>query len=104
MHPYSPHVHCVFLCVCMCVCHPTPCQEKVTVLKQVSSLFKGCNSVQVQPAVVRFLLYCLIICNAFLANAILDKKPSLLTPAGARSNIKLVKGEDLKLECIAEGM
>ncbi|XP_040890301.1 neural cell adhesion molecule L1-like protein isoform X2 [Toxotes jaculatrix] len=37
------------------------------------------------------------------ANAILDRKPSLLTPSGDRSEVKLVKGEDLKLECIAEG-
>ncbi|XP_026205919.1 neural cell adhesion molecule L1-like protein isoform X1 [Anabas testudineus] len=37
------------------------------------------------------------------ANAILDRRPSLLTPSGVRSETKLVKGEDLKLECVAEG-
>ncbi|XP_034725469.1 neural cell adhesion molecule L1-like protein isoform X14 [Etheostoma cragini] len=37
------------------------------------------------------------------ANAILERKPSLLTPSTARSETQLVKGEDLKLECIAEG-
>ncbi|XP_069570721.1 neural cell adhesion molecule L1-like protein isoform X1 [Brachyistius frenatus] len=37
------------------------------------------------------------------ANAILERRPSLLTPSGARSEKQLVKGEDLKLECIAEG-
>nr|XP_019942551.1 PREDICTED: neural cell adhesion molecule L1-like protein isoform X6 [Paralichthys olivaceus] len=36
-------------------------------------------------------------------NAILDRRPSLLTPSGVRSETQLVKGEDLKLECIAEG-
>ncbi|XP_071350588.1 neural cell adhesion molecule L1-like protein isoform X4 [Trachinotus anak] len=36
-------------------------------------------------------------------NAILERRPSLLTPSGVRSETKLVKGEDLKLECIAEG-
>nr|XP_019942553.1 PREDICTED: neural cell adhesion molecule L1-like protein isoform X7 [Paralichthys olivaceus] len=38
-----------------------------------------------------------------LSNAILDRRPSLLTPSGVRSETQLVKGEDLKLECIAEG-
>ncbi|XP_071396042.1 neural cell adhesion molecule L1-like protein [Centroberyx affinis] len=37
------------------------------------------------------------------ANAILDRKPSLLTPSSVRSETQLVKGEDLQLECIAEG-
>ncbi|XP_034441075.1 neural cell adhesion molecule L1-like protein isoform X7 [Hippoglossus hippoglossus] len=37
------------------------------------------------------------------ANAILERRPSLLTPSGGRSETQLVKGEDLKLECIAEG-
>lgn len=36
-------------------------------------------------------------------NAILERKPSLLTPPGGKSEIQLVKGEDLNLECIAEG-
>ncbi|XP_034441072.1 neural cell adhesion molecule L1-like protein isoform X4 [Hippoglossus hippoglossus] len=36
-------------------------------------------------------------------NAILERRPSLLTPSGGRSETQLVKGEDLKLECIAEG-
>ncbi|XP_078803649.1 neural cell adhesion molecule L1-like protein isoform X2 [Oryzias latipes] len=38
------------------------------------------------------------------ANSILQRKPSLLTPPGVRSEAVLVKGEDLKLECIAEGI
>ncbi|XP_029288192.1 neural cell adhesion molecule L1-like protein isoform X2 [Cottoperca gobio] len=37
------------------------------------------------------------------ANAIHERIPSLLTPSRARSETQLVKGEDLKLECIAEG-
>ncbi|XP_051271437.1 neural cell adhesion molecule L1-like protein isoform X4 [Dicentrarchus labrax] len=37
------------------------------------------------------------------ANAILQRRPSLLTPSSARSETQLVKEEDLKLECIAEG-
>ncbi|XP_054472345.1 neural cell adhesion molecule L1-like protein [Anoplopoma fimbria] len=38
------------------------------------------------------------------ANAIHERKPSLLMPSGGgRSETRLVKGEDLKLECIAEG-
>uniref|UniRef100_A0A8C5CJP3 Cell adhesion molecule L1-like b n=1 Tax=Gadus morhua TaxID=8049 RepID=A0A8C5CJP3_GADMO len=37
------------------------------------------------------------------ANAILERKPSLLTPPDVRSEKQLVKGEDLELECIAEG-
>uniref|UniRef100_A0A4W6FUJ0 protein-tyrosine-phosphatase n=1 Tax=Lates calcarifer TaxID=8187 RepID=A0A4W6FUJ0_LATCA len=36
-------------------------------------------------------------------NAILERRPTLLTPSGVKSEIQLVKGEDLKLECIAEG-
>uniref|UniRef100_A0A8D3D805 Neural cell adhesion molecule L1-like protein n=1 Tax=Scophthalmus maximus TaxID=52904 RepID=A0A8D3D805_SCOMX len=36
-------------------------------------------------------------------NAILERRPSLLTPSGAKSETQLVKGDDLKLECIAEG-
>lgn len=37
------------------------------------------------------------------ANAILQRKPSLLTPPGVKSEVQLVKGEELKLECISEG-
>lgn len=40
----------------------------------------------------------------FSANAILERKPALLTPPGGKSEIQLVKGEDLNLECIAEGL
>uniref|UniRef100_A0A3P9MVK5 Neural cell adhesion molecule L1-like protein n=1 Tax=Poecilia reticulata TaxID=8081 RepID=A0A3P9MVK5_POERE len=38
------------------------------------------------------------------ANAILERKPSLLTPSGGSSENRLVKGEDLELECIPEGI
>ncbi|XP_015226468.1 PREDICTED: neural cell adhesion molecule L1-like protein isoform X1 [Cyprinodon variegatus] len=38
------------------------------------------------------------------ANAILERKPSLLTPPGDRSEKQLVKGENLELECIPEGI
>ncbi|XP_049428990.1 neural cell adhesion molecule L1-like protein isoform X6 [Epinephelus fuscoguttatus] len=41
--------------------------------------------------------------NPDTANAILERRPSLLTPSGGASATQLVKGEDLKLECIAEG-
>uniref|UniRef100_A0A671SGI4 Neural cell adhesion molecule L1-like protein n=1 Tax=Sinocyclocheilus anshuiensis TaxID=1608454 RepID=A0A671SGI4_9TELE len=37
------------------------------------------------------------------ANSLLERKPSLLTPTGKESHTYLVKGEDLHLECIAEG-
>uniref|UniRef100_A0AAQ5XFJ8 Neural cell adhesion molecule L1 n=1 Tax=Amphiprion ocellaris TaxID=80972 RepID=A0AAQ5XFJ8_AMPOC len=37
------------------------------------------------------------------SNAILERRPSLLMPSGGKSEKQLVKGEDLKLECIAEG-
>ncbi|XP_047439090.1 neural cell adhesion molecule L1-like protein isoform X3 [Mugil cephalus] len=36
-------------------------------------------------------------------NAIRDRRPTLMTPSGVRSETRLVKGEDLELECIAEG-
>ncbi|XP_041837570.1 neural cell adhesion molecule L1-like protein isoform X2 [Melanotaenia boesemani] len=38
------------------------------------------------------------------ANEILQRRPALMMPPGVRSEIRLVKGEDLKLECIAEGI
>ncbi|XP_060897359.1 neural cell adhesion molecule L1-like protein isoform X2 [Labrus mixtus] len=39
------------------------------------------------------------------ANAIPQRRPSLMLPSGGgRSEVQLVKGEDLKLECIAEGV
>lgn len=41
--------------------------------------------------------------NPESANAILERKPLLMTPSGVNSEMLLVKGEDLKLECIAEG-
>uniref|UniRef100_A0A7N6C0Z2 Cell adhesion molecule L1-like b n=1 Tax=Anabas testudineus TaxID=64144 RepID=A0A7N6C0Z2_ANATE len=44
-----------------------------------------------------------VIVKTSRSNAILDRRPSLLTPSGVRSETKLVKGEDLKLECVAEG-
>ncbi|XDV35446.1 hypothetical protein PO909_005392, partial [Leuciscus waleckii] len=37
------------------------------------------------------------------ANSLLERKPRLLMPTGKESNTYLVKGEDLQLECIAEG-
>ncbi|KAM7402589.1 hypothetical protein PAMP_017813 [Pampus punctatissimus] len=37
-------------------------------------------------------------------NAIPERRPTLLAPPGVRSETQLVKGEDLKLECIAEGL
>ncbi|XDV35449.1 hypothetical protein PO909_005392, partial [Leuciscus waleckii] len=36
-------------------------------------------------------------------NSLLERKPRLLMPTGKESNTYLVKGEDLQLECIAEG-
>lgn len=38
------------------------------------------------------------------ANAILQRRPSIMTPPGVRSETQLVKGEDLNLECIAAGL
>ncbi|KAF7208773.1 transcript variant X2 [Nothobranchius furzeri] len=37
-------------------------------------------------------------------NAILERRPSLLTPPGVQSEKQLVKGDDLELECIPEGI
>ncbi|KAM4741507.1 neural cell adhesion molecule L1-like protein isoform 3-T4 [Anableps anableps] len=42
--------------------------------------------------------------NVKTTNAILERKPSLLTPPGDSSEKQLVKGEDLELECIPEGI
>ncbi|KAM9859991.1 neural cell adhesion molecule L1-like protein [Aulostomus maculatus] len=41
--------------------------------------------------------------SAETANAILQRKPSLLTPSADVTEKRMVKGEDLKLECIPEG-
>uniref|UniRef100_A0A8C5NF03 Neural cell adhesion molecule L1-like protein n=1 Tax=Gouania willdenowi TaxID=441366 RepID=A0A8C5NF03_GOUWI len=41
---------------------------------------------------------------SFTANAIPERRPSLLTPSGDRSEVLMVKEEDLKMECIAEGL
>nr|XP_015202731.1 PREDICTED: neural cell adhesion molecule L1-like protein isoform X3 [Lepisosteus oculatus] len=38
------------------------------------------------------------------ANAISERKPRLLSPSGGHSEIQLVKGDLLQLECIAEGL
>ncbi|CAF96910.1 unnamed protein product, partial [Tetraodon nigroviridis] len=38
-----------------------------------------------------------------VANAILQRRPSIMTPPGGKSEARLVKGEDLNLECIAAG-
>ncbi|MCI4375169.1 hypothetical protein PGIGA_G00106150 [Pangasianodon gigas] len=37
------------------------------------------------------------------ANAILERKPSLLSPSGGQTYTHILKGEELLLECIAEG-
>uniref|UniRef100_A0A8C7SBW7 Neural cell adhesion molecule L1-like protein n=1 Tax=Oncorhynchus mykiss TaxID=8022 RepID=A0A8C7SBW7_ONCMY len=37
------------------------------------------------------------------ANSIMERKPSLLMPSGVKSETQLVKGDELLLECIAEG-
>uniref|UniRef100_A0A674CCH0 Neural cell adhesion molecule L1 n=1 Tax=Salmo trutta TaxID=8032 RepID=A0A674CCH0_SALTR len=37
------------------------------------------------------------------ANSILERKPSFLMPSGVKSETQLVKGDELLLECIAEG-
>uniref|UniRef100_A0A8C7DSV9 Neural cell adhesion molecule L1-like protein n=1 Tax=Oncorhynchus kisutch TaxID=8019 RepID=A0A8C7DSV9_ONCKI len=36
-------------------------------------------------------------------NSIMERKPSLLMPSGVKSETQLVKGDELLLECIAEG-
>ncbi|KAM9536421.1 neural cell adhesion molecule L1-like protein isoform 5-T8 [Salvelinus alpinus] len=36
-------------------------------------------------------------------NSIMERKPSLLMPSGVKSKTQLVKGDELLLECIAEG-
>uniref|UniRef100_A0A4W5NNW1 protein-tyrosine-phosphatase n=1 Tax=Hucho hucho TaxID=62062 RepID=A0A4W5NNW1_9TELE len=38
------------------------------------------------------------------ANSILERKPSLLMPSGVKSETQLVNGDELLLECIAEGI
>ncbi|CDQ97100.1 unnamed protein product [Oncorhynchus mykiss] len=37
------------------------------------------------------------------AYAIPERRPSLLVPSGVQSEVRLLKGEELVLECIAEG-
>uniref|UniRef100_A0A8C8D5D0 Neural cell adhesion molecule L1-like protein n=1 Tax=Oncorhynchus tshawytscha TaxID=74940 RepID=A0A8C8D5D0_ONCTS len=37
------------------------------------------------------------------ANSIMEREPSLLMPSGVKSETQLVKGDELLLECIAEG-
>uniref|UniRef100_A0A4W5NI63 Neural cell adhesion molecule L1-like protein n=1 Tax=Hucho hucho TaxID=62062 RepID=A0A4W5NI63_9TELE len=37
------------------------------------------------------------------ANSIMERKPSLLMPSGVKSETQVVKGDELLLECIAEG-
>ncbi|KAI5108983.1 neural cell adhesion molecule L1-like protein isoform X5, partial [Silurus meridionalis] len=44
-----------------------------------------------------------IIWFLIIANAILKRKPSLLSPSGGQTYTHIVKGEELLLECIAEG-
>uniref|UniRef100_A0A4W5NWT5 Cell adhesion molecule L1-like b n=1 Tax=Hucho hucho TaxID=62062 RepID=A0A4W5NWT5_9TELE len=39
-----------------------------------------------------------------LTNSILERKPSLLMPSGVKSETQLVNGDELLLECIAEGI
>ncbi|XP_056606250.1 neural cell adhesion molecule L1-like protein isoform X3 [Triplophysa dalaica] len=41
--------------------------------------------------------------NVKSTNSLLERKPSLLTPTGKESHVYLVKGEELQLECIADG-
>ncbi|XP_049589373.1 neural cell adhesion molecule L1-like protein isoform X3 [Syngnathus scovelli] len=38
-----------------------------------------------------------------VANAILQRRPLLMTPSGVRTEKRLVRGDDMKLECIPEG-
>uniref|UniRef100_A0A673YFB8 Neural cell adhesion molecule L1-like protein n=1 Tax=Salmo trutta TaxID=8032 RepID=A0A673YFB8_SALTR len=42
-------------------------------------------------------------CSILKANSIMERKPSLLMPSGVKSKTQLVKGDELLLECIAEG-
>ncbi|KAF7208775.1 transcript variant X4 [Nothobranchius furzeri] len=56
---------------------------------------KTAMSVHVKP---------IIKCAPLSANAILERRPSLLTPPGVQSEKQLVKGDDLELECIPEGI
>uniref|UniRef100_A0A8C6LLP4 Neural cell adhesion molecule L1-like protein n=1 Tax=Nothobranchius furzeri TaxID=105023 RepID=A0A8C6LLP4_NOTFU len=58
---------------------------------------KTAMSVHVKPSK-------LIKCAPLSANAILERRPSLLTPPGVQSEKQLVKGDDLELECIPEGI
>uniref|UniRef100_A0A8C9S0S4 Neural cell adhesion molecule L1-like protein n=1 Tax=Scleropages formosus TaxID=113540 RepID=A0A8C9S0S4_SCLFO len=44
-----------------------------------------------------------VVVQSSRSNAILERKPSLLVPSGVRTEIRLVKGEEMQLECIAEG-
>ncbi|XP_023649766.1 neural cell adhesion molecule L1-like protein isoform X3 [Paramormyrops kingsleyae] len=37
------------------------------------------------------------------ANALMERKPSLLVPSGGQTEVRLVKEQELELECIAEG-
>ncbi|XP_061689238.1 neural cell adhesion molecule L1-like protein isoform X2 [Syngnathoides biaculeatus] len=41
--------------------------------------------------------------SAEIANAILQRRPLLMTPSGVRTEKQFVRGDDLKLECIPDG-
>lgn len=96
--PWFTHIIFMFNAypVCALMYHSLPCQEKVTVVSlKCSPLFSF--------YLFQFFWYCQIF-FCILANAILERKPSLLTPPGDRSEKQLVKGDNLELECIPEGM
>lgn len=48
--------------------------------------------------------YLISSCCTSTANTILQRRPSIMTPPGVKSETQLVKGEDLNLECIAAGL
>lgn len=101
------------------MCHPHPFQKKRTqVLKLVSSsrtfmlkrlqvfrinIFASIVNVEKNQISVLSHIWFLPGCTS-TANAILQRRPSIMTPPGVRSETQLVKGEDLNLECIAEGL
>uniref|UniRef100_A0A8C9SLU5 Neural cell adhesion molecule L1 n=1 Tax=Scleropages formosus TaxID=113540 RepID=A0A8C9SLU5_SCLFO len=41
--------------------------------------------------------------SLFKDNSTVQRKPSLMAPSGVQTQVRLVKGEDLQLECMAEG-
>uniref|UniRef100_A0A8C7L9Z5 Neural cell adhesion molecule L1-like protein n=1 Tax=Oncorhynchus kisutch TaxID=8019 RepID=A0A8C7L9Z5_ONCKI len=61
------------------------------------------NAMSVIVKSSRRILKTMFLLHSQKANSILERKPSLLMPSGVKSETQLVEGDELLLECIAEG-